>query len=97
MACRMVTDCDCLAHANVEQSATQLPLMRSSVIIGIVILLKAYLKALYSLSEEYVLSVATSDNLSGDSSFLVANVPNSSLGRRVPLATNPVFETTKSP
>ena len=40
-----------------EQSATQLPLMRSSVIIGIVILLKAYLKALYSLSEEYVLSV----------------------------------------
>lgn len=38
----------------VEDSLDKLPLMRTSVIIAMVMLLKAHLKSLYSISEEYV-------------------------------------------
>lgn len=37
-----------------EDTLDKLPLMRTSVIIAMVMLLKAHLKSLYSLSEEYV-------------------------------------------
>ena len=37
-----------------EDNLDKLPLMHTTVIIAIVMLLKAYLKSLYSLSEEYV-------------------------------------------
>lgn len=43
-----------LAPVPDDDNLDKLPLMRTSVIVAIVMLLKAHLKSLYSLSEEYV-------------------------------------------
>jgi cohesin loading factor subunit SCC2 len=49
---------------NVQQYT--IPLMKSSVIIGVILLLKTYLKALYGLSEEYALYLVRSICKSSD-------------------------------
>ena len=58
--------------------SAQLTLLRSSVIIGIIMLLKAHLKSLYGLSEEYVFLTQAPDF---SNHIVVDDVQNSLLGK----------------
>ena len=68
--------------------------MRTSVIIGMVMLLKAHLKALYGLTEEYA---NASEVIPLDLPFIVENAVNSFLGKRVPSVTSPLPNVTNNP
>jgi hypothetical protein len=92
-------DVDSVTESSVSPSQPQsqsyggrepIPLMRSSVIVAMIMLLKAHLKTLYSLSEEWVHfpSLIAVVELNG---IAIGNATSLSLGRRALLATRPLL------